>query len=185
MADKYYLYVDETWRDEGTILIMGVVVAKGESGPYTRLCESIEGESGKGRTKWIKAGHKRKMEYIRSVLGKAEFKGLLAFEAHPGRCNYMDALAQTLGKILVRFEGAFTIQVDGLSRTNARGLGIALRKAGFHSVNKVRGGRDESEALLRLADALCGLVGMAYEGSDEARKLLEDCLAKEVIVELE
>lgn len=46
-----------------------------------------------------------------------------------------------------------------------RGKGIRTRK--------VRGARDESDALIRLADGVCGLVRAAEEGQPEMRRLLE------------
>jgi hypothetical protein len=66
-----------------------------------------------------------------------------------------------------------TILIDGLARTQERLVGNQLRQLGVHT-KKVRGvKKDENDALIRLADAVCGLVRAATEGQIAMRALLE------------
>ena len=48
-------------------------------------------------------------------------------------------------------------------------------------IRKVRGGRDESNALLRLADAMAGFIRDAEEGVTEWRERLDRAKARGVI----
>jgi hypothetical protein len=49
-------------------------------------------------------------------------------------------------------------------------MGAGLRKIGIHT-EKIRGVRDEADAIIRLADAISGLIREEYQGIDYAKKL--------------
>lgn len=59
-----------------------------------------------------------------------------------------------------------TITIDGLSKTMAVRFGSDFRKLGIRS-RKTIGMRDESNAIIRLADAVAGLVRESHEGRPE------------------
>ena len=66
-----------------------------------------------------------------------------------------------------------TVLIDGLPASHERAIGRQLRQQGLH-VKKVRGvKKDENDALIRLADALCGLVRGASEGQPALYALYE------------
>jgi hypothetical protein len=121
---------------------------------------------------------------VRSILSSQRFHGKLFFQYHPGDCNYVEAVTNTLETILFQFGGRFTVLIDGLSRTQEREIAVRIRKTGLHSVRKIRGARDESEAFIRLADALCGLVGMAHDGNDEVVSLIDQIKKRGLLIEL-
>jgi hypothetical protein len=185
VAEKYYCYIDETWRMTGRrTLIVGAVVVGSDHNLVRALCEEVEQSSGKGRAKWIKAGYDRKILYVRSILSSQRFHGKLFFQYYPGDCNYVEAVTNTLETILFQFDGKFTVLIDGLSRTQEREIAIRIRRTGLHSVRKIRGARDESEAFIRLADALCGLVGMAHDGNNESASLIDQIKERGLLIEL-
>jgi hypothetical protein len=63
--------------------------------------------------------------------------------------------------------------IDGLPRSQQGEIGTRLRRLGIQT-KKVRGVReDENDALIRLADALCGFVRTAVEGHDAMKDLFE------------
>jgi len=64
-----------------------------------------------------------------------------------------------------------TITVDGLSKTIAARMASEFRKLGIKT-RKIVGKKDESSAIIRLADAIAGLVREAHEGRPEY-KILE------------
>lgn len=49
-------------------------------------------------------------------------------------------------------------------------MGAGLRKIGIHT-EKVRGVKDENDAIIRLADAISGLMMEEYQRIDYAQKL--------------
>jgi hypothetical protein len=65
--------------------------------------------------------------------------------------------------------------VDGIDRQKAEELTNALRVRGV-SLEKVRGRRDESEPLIRLADMWAGCIRAALKGSPEEGKVLDAAL---------
>jgi hypothetical protein len=66
-----------------------------------------------------------------------------------------------------------TILVDGLPKSQTRWFGKELRKLQIRT-RKVRGVRkEEADALIRLADALCGFTRAAISGRQEFIGLLE------------
>jgi len=64
-----------------------------------------------------------------------------------------------------------------------RGVGLQLRQLGIVA-KKVRGLKDETDALIRLADAVCGLVRGATEGQAAMRALFERGIQTGVLKDL-
>ena len=57
-----------------------------------------------------------------------------------------------------------TVYVDGLPRARLRWFGVELRRLSIRTRKVVGIRREESEALMRLADACCGFVRLALSG---------------------
>jgi hypothetical protein len=77
-----------------------------------------------------------------------------------------------------------TVFVDGLARSLEHIVGLQLRRSGIPA-KKVRGvKKDENDVLIRLADAVCGLVRGAVEGQPSLRTLLERGIRKGVFRDL-
>jgi len=60
--------------------------------------------------------------------------------------------------------------IDGLSKSEIPRVGSALRKIGIYT-EKVRGIKDENDAVIRLADAISGLIREQYQGISYTEKL--------------
>ncbi|MBI2599977.1 hypothetical protein HYW43_03595 [Candidatus Daviesbacteria bacterium] len=60
--------------------------------------------------------------------------------------------------------------IDGLSKSEIPKVGSSLRRIGIHT-EKVRGIKDENDAIIRLADAISGLIREQYRGITYAKKL--------------
>lgn len=177
MANKLYCYVDETGQDtQGELFIVSVVITGTERDRAIELCEAIEQASGKGRVKWVKARYDRRLAYIRLVLREPAFQGNLYFVIHQDAKDYLSLTIQTIaGVILAHAQQPYkvTILIDGLPHSRRREVGSRLRRLGIRT-RKVRGVRkDEHDALIRLADALCGFVRAAIEGQEPMKALFE------------
>jgi len=175
MIHKLYCYVDETGQDtRGELFIVSVVVTGVERDPVIELCKSIEQTTGKGRVKWVKARYDKRLAYIRRILQEPIFQGKLYFVVYQNTKDYQLLTTQTIAKVILAHAQQpykATILIDGLPRSQRRKVASHLRHLGIR-IRKVRGVRkDEYDALIRLADALCGFVRAAIE-SQEAMKIL-------------
>ena len=188
MAPKLYCYVDESGQDtEGEIFIVAVLIAAEEREHLRQRCIDSEALSRKGARKWAKSNRARRLAYIQSVLGHAELCGRLYFAIHRSTQAYLVATVQTISLALHHCadeECKATVLIDGLSRSDERNVGLLLRRSGM-SVQKVRGIDDESEPLIRLADALCGFVRSALEGDATMHALFVDVVHQGIVVELD
>lgn len=164
MSQKIYCYVDETGQDtQGALFIVSVVVTDTERDRITRLCEAIERSSGKKRVKWTKTHYTRQVAYIEQILQEPAFQGRLYFAIYRDSTDYVALTTKTIAAAtLDHVAGPYkaTILIDGLPRSLRRKVGSQLRHLGIRT-RKVRGLKDENDALIRLADAVCGLVRAA------------------------
>jgi hypothetical protein len=173
---KLFCYVDETGQDtRGELFIVAVVATGQERDQLRRTCEAIERDSRKGRRKWVKTTYSRRLAYIQKVLEKPIFRGKLNFAVYRDTQDYSSLTVQVIIRALhITSETDYgaTILIDGLPRSMEQVVGLQLRRSGIHA-KKVRGLKDESDALIRLADAICGLVRGAIEGQPAMRTLLD------------
>ena len=143
---------------------VAVVIAGQDRNQLRLACEDIERYSRKGRRKWVKTTYNRRPAYIRQVLERPIFEGKLNFAVYRDVQNYSSLTVQTIVRALsAAAETAYkaTILIDGLPRSLERAIGLQLRQMGIPA-KKVRGLKDENDALIRLADAVCGLVRGCY-----------------------
>ncbi len=176
-ATKLYCYVDESGQDtRGSLFIVSIVLVDKERDRATELCEYFERASGKGHVKWIKANHSKRLEFMRYVLQESFFNGKLNFAVYRNSMDYLPLTVLTIARAIVaKAQRAYkaTVIIDGLPRVHQRWVGSELRHLRIQ-VRKVRGMRkEENDALIRLADAVCGLVRLALEGQKEAQELFE------------
>src|SRR3989344_8466752 len=177
MKKKLYCYVDENGQDtEGDIFIVSVIVSSGERDELLNLCEDIEKKSGKGKFKWGKAEHKRRMEYLKQIFINRNFKGKLRYCVYKGQVNYDMATIMGIAKA-VHFrepkEYTTLVYVDGLAKTKRKEYGSELRKLGVPT-RKVQGvSRDENNSLTRLADATAGFVRDVLDKEEGVQSLFK------------
>lgn len=188
MAAKFYCYVDETGQDtRGDLYIVAVVVADEERDRLIELCEAIERESGKGRVKWVRADYAKRLDYIRRVLHEPTLKGKLNLAVYRNSVDYLPLTVLTVARAIVacgQRTYKATVFIDGLPRSHERWVGSELRHLRIQ-IKKVRGVRkDENDALIRLADAVCGFARAALEGQVEMKELFERGKQKSFLKEL-
>ena len=181
-AKKLYCYVDESGQDtKGVLFLVSVIIAEGEHDHLRTQLEEIERKSRKGQRKWLKSRPKQKVEYIRMLWELPEFKGKLCYAVYRNESDYLSstvlATAQAI-KTYVTQDYQAVIFVDGLPKSHVAWFGTELRHLRVNT-KKVRGIRkEESDSLMRLADALCGFVREASEGRiPKLQELLERGLA--------
>lgn len=174
---RFFCYVDETGQDtEGELFVVAVVIAAEDRERLLLQCGEIEREPGKGRLKWIKTEYGRRIAYIQRLLDHALLQSKVSFAVYSYTRDHVklttDSIARALAATGERDYRA-TVLIDALPRSQEVVIGGSLRRMGV-LVRKVRGvKRDENDALIRLADAMCGLVWAAREEQPRMQGLFE------------
>jgi len=165
---KFYCYVDETGQDTlGELFIVSVVVSGADRDDLVAQLEEIERNSGKGRVKWTKVRGRRRFAYIQGVLSAPAFKGALYFSQYKGSKSYMAMTVLSTAKAVLTaapHHTQITVCVDGLPKSRLRWFGTELRHLSVHNAKVVGVRREETDALIRLADAVAGFVRAALSG---------------------
>ena len=184
---KLYCYVDETGQDTaGKLFIVSVVVAQKDREEIDKILEKIEKETGKGKTKWTRSKKEFKIAYLERVLTNKAFRRKIFHSFSKDTRAYREltliTIASAITNVKEKDDYKASIFIDGLQRTQIFRVGSGLRKIGVQT-QKVRGIRDESSAIIRLADTVAGLVREQAEGIGYAKKLYKigtdnNCLTK-------
>jgi len=186
-SHKLYCYVDETGQDtKGQFFLVSIVITGPERDAVIAELEHIEQASKKGLVKWHKASFDRKLVYLNAILSNPSFKGRIFFSHYSQTTSYVELTVYSTAKaILERAKDDYkaTVVVDGLRRNEVAHFARELRKLHIR-VKKVRGVRDESNALIRLADAIAGFVRDALEGELYAQKPYQEAKDKGILKEV-
>jgi hypothetical protein len=153
--------------------LVAVVVTDEQRDTLAAEAERLEERTGKGPKKWRKAVFGRRVEYLRAVLSSPLFQDSLFFASYENTSAYLDLTILSTARALLRKAGdadyKATIIVDGLSASEAARFAAGLRQLRI-GVKKVRGMKDESSPLLRLADAICGFIRDYLEGQEYTKE---------------
>jgi len=126
---------------------------------------------------------------MRQVLQEPMLRGKLHVVIyHNAGQDYLQLTVQAVAEVVLAHAQepySTTVLIDGLPRSKRKVIGARLRHLGVR-VRKVRGVRkEENDALIRLADALCGFVRAAREGQGEMQRLFERGRGNGFITEFE
>jgi hypothetical protein len=184
MSNKTYYFVDESGQDtKGVFFIVAVVIADKDLEAWIKVCEEIELESGKGKTKWTSSSFSRRLAYVDMILQNNIFAGRLVYAINKEDQDYPGFTIKTISAA-VKFTGGDSrkiICVDGLRKNQYVLYGKAIRKQGV-TIEKVTGVRDENNALVRLADAMSGFIRDAcFDNHPKMCKLFDKAIAKGII----
>ncbi len=182
--EKIFCRVDETGQDtKGQLFIVGVAnVSNLEQA--RNLAEQLEQEPlkqqrngrSKGLRKWVKLKDEEQIAYVRLLLATNAFKGGLFYKVYSDTTRFQECTVDaTIQSIKIYLSGRIAkvdVRIDGLTESERQLYAKNLRKAGLRT-DKVRGGKDETDALIRLVDALCGFVRAAQTKQGRFAELLE------------
>lgn len=178
--EKIYCYVDETGQDtKGRLFIVVVVIAGNTKDQLLADLCSIEKETTIRPLKWNKTKTCEKKKYIEKVLQIKELKGQVYFKAFNDTKAYEDLVALTIAKAInlnLKKRNIDDYQahiiIDGLGKTEQRRASKNIRLLGIKA--SVRGARDESNSLIRLADVFAGFARETIENQNLFSKFEED-----------
>jgi hypothetical protein len=177
--ERLYCYVDETGQDPGSdVFVVVVVVSAGNQDALRRALINIEEAAGTGRGKWHKSQPERRLRYLNLALERNLAGVDVYFGVYPKPIPFFFPMLEVLEGAIKSKGKAIAparVFVDGIDRQKAGELTNALRVRGV-SLEKVRGRRDESEPVIRLADMWAGCIRAGLKGSPEERKVLDAAL---------
>ena len=186
-AQKIYAFVDESGQEtNGALFLVSVIVTGQEYDLLNEVLIEIEERSSKSLKKWSRARFEYRVAYIEAVIAQPLFRGLIFFSRYINSQAYFELTVETTAKAIHhknREAAAATVIVDGLSGRDVDRFKTRLRGSGVN-VRKVRGARDESEPIVRLADAVAGFVRDFLQGQPYAPKLYEKAIREGIFVEI-
>jgi hypothetical protein len=195
MTTKLYCYVDESGQDTSAqpgrvrVFVVAVAIFEENRDELERACEDYEKASGKKRRKWNSCERESKMTYLRMVIEDVRFRGALCYSVtHPIREPDYDARTILGIAKVVQWKHpaagySAEIYIDGLTTAKRAEYSLELRKLGV-CVRRVHLARDESYALIRLADALAGLAREVTEGNEGSAALMRQAMRRGIVAEV-
>lgn len=160
--NKFYCYIDETGQDtQGNIFVVSVVVPENRDRLLEYL-ERLEIQSGKHRLKWGRAHPEKRLHYLKEIFNQRQYSLKIYYSLYHDTKEYKNCTILTIAKAIHAIKDfkkkEFTILVDGLSEKDRRYYGSQLHRLNIplRKIREIR--KDENDALIRLADAICGFV---------------------------
>ncbi len=169
---KLYAYVDESGRDPfASFFIVGIVLADEKREDLSGQLLEIEKQSGKGINKWQKTNNKTRQRYIEFISSESLLVSSLFYVKYYEGKDYLvytaDAIARTLKG---RKAKQVIVFIDGFRKSELNEIKRQLRPSVKIKIVVKTIMREESDPVIRLADAICGLVRDADEGIEWTKK---------------
>lgn len=185
---KIYCYVDETGQDTlGRMFIVVAIVVDEERDQVLHILEDAEKKSGKTRRKWIKSRTAERNKYLSLAIDKSDLKGKIYYRIFHNTKEYEDLMVLVIAQAINVYVEATkleaykaTIVIDGLNKIATKRVAKLLRQLGI-KIHKIRGEKDDNNALLRLSDAMAGCIREATEGEGDYSNLIRRLAKKEVV----
>ena len=171
------VYVDEAGQDSGSKIftVVAVGVFGNERDGLDKMVIELEDITRTGRRKWNHAAHSRRVAFLSAILDHKVGKGSVFFGVYQKPIHFFFPVVEIIENTIVHMvakDYIARVYVDGANKTVARALTNALRSRGI-STRLVKGKREESEALIRLADMWAGCIRNAYLDKEDAKQLFE------------
>ena len=187
-TQKLYCYVDETGQDtKGKYFIVSVVIAQADREQLIEFLEKLEQETGKKATKWHKTTKAIKRHFIEQLFQNQALRRKIFYSAYKNATAYQELTVLTVAAAIhaAKYQAKYkaSIFIDGLQKSEVTVVGAKLRKIGV-STEKVRGVRDESHVLIRLADAIAGFIREYEEGHEYALALYALGIKNKILTEV-
>jgi hypothetical protein len=178
---KVYFFVDEAGQDAGSVVFVVVVVAvMGNLDAFRRELENIEILSGVKSAKWRKSPSQLNLFYLHKTMEINQAIYKIYFSKYFSKKYFFYPLAETIYKSIsdLNFSDCqYVVCVDGMDKSKAADLTVILRKFGV-KLKFIRGIRDESEPIIRLADRWAGCLRAFLNGEVEFSGVIKKAIDK-------
>lgn len=171
---KLYCYVDEAGQDpKSDFFVVVVVVSDTNQDALRRQIVDTEETAKTHGLKWHKTEHQRRVRFLSLVMERHIAKGSVYVAHYRKPLPYFFPMLEVLQRAIhtaAKKSYRAQVYVDGIDRYKAKKLTNALRASGI-PLRMVKGRRDESEPVIRLADMWAGCMRDALLGHSETRDL--------------
>jgi len=190
-TEKIYCYVDETGQDTGGKLFIVVsIVVMAEKTAVEIFLDACETKSGRYKNKWQKSTRIKRRRYVDIALSPALLREKIFWRMYKKSKNYIELTAEMVADSINTYfknhgivSGEANIIIDGLNKKEKVRITQIIRQRRI-KINKIRGMRDQSNSLIRLADTVAGMVRDASEGSRDWQPVVEKLKKGGVINEI-
>ena len=187
---KFYCYIDETGQDtEGRFFLVAVVIAEKEQRDnLERQLEKIEQSSRKGKVRWKKTSLQGRLAYLTGVLSVDSLRENLFYACYQDRKDYGHLTTLTIAqavlyKVKEKEDYQVIVYVHKANKEERKRISAGLGRENIKK-KRVRGMREGSSALIRLADALAGFLRDYEEGQTYTRDLFRRFSNRHLIVKV-
>lgn len=163
MKIKINTYTDESGQDtRGKLFIVATVIVLSDSAiSIEENLRKIEKDSGKLK-KWADVGVRVRERYLSLLLREGVFSGItIHYSEYKNKKDYINLMGSHIAKSILDFRGNNDYQVkifiDKMDKTTHGHLKSELTSYRLR-YKKIVPLNDKSSALIRLADAVCGLI---------------------------
>ena len=173
---KLYCFVDETGQDAGSqLFIVAAVIAWDDLPALRASLMELEKELTIGSKKWHKLRQASRLEFLNSFLREKYPNLRIYFGRFKKPTLYYFPTLEVVEKALGSFPKPVeaVVSIDGLDSISAKKMTNALRSKHLQ-LKLVKGWRDESEVLIRLADRWAGCLRQAFVGHNKDCKDIVD-----------
>ncbi|OJI06788.1 hypothetical protein BK004_02350 [bacterium CG10_46_32] len=187
--ERVYCYVDETGQDTKGVLFSvccTVVVSYNAKEKLEQLMYAIERVT-KKKSKWQKTDHQVKLRFLDALLAhRTQLKDHIFIEHFFNIDDYSQATVEAVSasiKTAHHQTKQAIVYIDGLSKHTIKTVAVALRHRGI-TTEKVKGLKDEQNALIRLSDAIAGFVRDYLEAQVYAKRYFHRLVGARIITEI-
>lgn len=185
---KFYCFVDESGQDtKGKIFLVAIVVKEQEGLEVLKeKLLKIEAKTKKNLIKWSSSSKEVREKYLKEVTALKEISGAIFYSIYHDTKEYVPLVAITLAKAIHcknNTMGLNRIIIDGLNDKERDRIRLELKKLGIR-YDKIRGMKDEQDAVLRLADTIAGLFRSFKEGEDLFASFAKNLIKEKIVTEI-
>ena len=185
---KLYAYVDESGQDtKGRFFVVGIIVTEENRDRIIKELEAIEQDSGKNNVKWHSARPHYREKYLTLIAQSSLLKNQAFFDTFTNSKQYIEMSSFVTARAILRKakeDYSASIFVDGFNKRELEKFERGLKELRIKK-RKLRGvRRDENNALIRFADAICGLIRDVEDGNETAIALLKQLVRKSIVIAL-
>lgn len=179
-------YIDESGQDTGGfIFLVGIVIVDSLKEKILPVLEKIEIETKKRNFKWRPAHWRYRRAYAERIVDIDELKGALFCEIFRDNKEYLNMTATAAADALrQRKADRAVVYIDGFRKTEVNKFKKQFRPSAKIPVKVSGVKKEENNALIRLADAVCGLVRDAHEGDKWAITAVRRLKRRDILTEL-
>lgn len=178
--------MDESGQDtEGRFFVVGIIVTEENRDSIIKELEVIEQDSGKNNMKWHSARPQFREKYLALIAQSSLLKNQAFFDTFTNSKQYIEMSSFATARAILRKakeDYSASIFVDGFNKRELekfeRGLkALRIKKKKLRGVR-----RDENNALIRFADAICGLIRDVEDDNKTAISLLRQLRKHGVVI---